>query len=329
MLERSISLEAWFTTDSVVPDHPYPLGWSRPGCTSVDFHPGLFPAVGGRWIRPLPDDGTPVDRPFGVIIVNDLPSLPARLRELRTSRKMAQDRLAAAIGVSKSLVQQFESGKLVPQEGTAERLDGFFGTGNEIQRAAKDAREDRQPWLRSWFDQERRATLLRSWAPMLVPGLLQCESYMREVFSAVPSNAGKVDALVAKRRERQAATIDRDDPVGLSAIIGEVVLRRGPSEVLMDQLGHLVDVGHRPHVRIRVIPAESEGIHVGLSGAFVIANLPDGRRSGHLDDQLTGHAPTTRGDLGHLELAWEEIDALALPVVQSRDLILRTLNEHR
>ncbi|MFY1694457.1 helix-turn-helix domain-containing protein [Solwaraspora sp. WMMA2101] len=261
--------------------------------------------------------------------MNDLPSLSARLRELRTSRKMAQDRLAAAIGVSKSLVQSFESGKLVPQEGTAGRMDDFFGTGDEIQQSAKDAREDRQPWLRSWFEQERRAALLRSWEPMLVPGLLQCESYMREVFSAVPSNAGKIDGLVVKRRERQAATIDRDEPVGLSAIIGEVALRRGPSEVLKDQLGHLVDAGHRPHVRIRVIPAESEGIHVGLSGAFVIANMPDGRRSAYMDDQLTGHVANARADLAHLELAWEEIDALALPVVQSRDLILRMLHEHK
>jgi len=242
---------------------------------------------------------------------------------------MAQDRLAAAIGVSKSLVQSFESGKLVPQEGTAGRMDEFFGTGDEIQRAAKEEREDRQPWLRSWFDLERRAALLRSWGPMLVPGLLQCESYMRAVFSAVPANAGKVDGLVAKRRERQAATIDRDDPVALSAIIGEVTLRRGPRDVLKEQLGHLVDVGHRPHVRIRMIPAESEGIHVGLSGAFVIASMPDGRRSAYMDDQLSGHVAAARGDLRHLELAWEEIDALALPVVQTRDVILRMLHEHK
>ncbi|MFV2022080.1 helix-turn-helix domain-containing protein [Micromonospora sp. LOL_023] len=261
--------------------------------------------------------------------MNDPTSLPARLRELRTGRKMAQDRLAAAIGVSKSLVQSFESGKLIPQEGTAERLDGFFGTGSEIQRAATIEREDRQPWLRSWFEQERRAALLRTWGPMLVPGLLQCESYMRAVFSAVPANAGKIDALVAKRRERQAATIDRDDPVALSAIIGEMALRRGPSEILKDQLGHLVDVGHRPHVRIRVIPMEFEGIHAGLSGAFVIANMPDGRRSGYLDDQLSGHMPTGHGDLGHLELVWEEIDALALPVVQTRDVMLRMLDDYR
>lgn len=31
------------------------------------------------------------------------------------------------------------------------------------------------------------------------------------------------------------------------------------------------------------------------------------------------------GELGYLELAWAEIDALALPVVQTRDLMLRMI----
>lgn len=159
--------------------------------------------------------------------------LPGWLRQLRIDRKLSQAQLAKRLNVSKSYVSQIESGKLIPQDDTAKALDLVYGTGDEIQKAAKDAREDRQPWLRSWFDQEQRAVLLRTWEPMLVPGLLQCESYMRAVFRAVPSNAGQIDDLVAKRLERQANTIYRESaPVALSAIIGEVALRRGPRDVL-------------------------------------------------------------------------------------------------
>lgn len=242
---------------------------------------------------------------------------------------MSQERLAASINVSKSLVTSFETGRLIPQADTAKTMDELFGTGDEIQSSAKTEREDRQPWLRSWVDQERRAHLLRTWEPMLIPGLLQCESYMRAVIAAVPANAGKVDELVAVRLERQAATIYRDNPVAYSAIIGEIALRRGPREILKEQLEHLVDVGHRPNVRIRLILAEPEGIHVGLGGGFVIASLPEGRRSAYMDDQLVGHVATAHGDLDALELAWEEIDALALSVAQSRDAILRMLDEHK
>ena len=229
--------------------------------------------------------------------------------------------------MSKSLIQQFESGKLTPQDETAAALDEYFGTGSELRELAKDEREDRQPWLRSWFEQERRALLIRTWDPLVIPGLLQREAYMREVFSSVPRTADRIDELVASRLDRQANTIHRDDPVALSAIIGEMALRRGPREVLKKQLGHLVDVGHHRNIKVRVIPAGGEGIHAGLSGPFNLAHLPDGRRVGLMDDQLTGHPVTNHGDLGHLELAWAEIDALALPVIQTRDLILRMLDE--
>lgn len=256
--------------------------------------------------------------------------LPGWLRQLRIDRKLSQAQLAKRLNVSKSYVSQIESGKLIPQDDTAKALDLVYGTGDEIQKAAKDAREDRQPWLRSWFDQEQRAVLLRTWEPMLVPGLLQCESYMRAVFSAVPSNAGQIDDLVAKRLERQANTIYRESaPVALSAIIGEVALRRGPRDVLKEQLGHLIDTGDLPHVKIRLIPMESEGIHAGLSGAFVIASMSDGRRVGFMDDQIAGHVVTDNDGLRHLELAWEEVDALALPVALSRDVMLRMLDEHK
>jgi hypothetical protein len=33
------------------------------------------------------------------------------------------------------------------------------------------------------------------------------------------------------------------------------------------------------------------------------------------------------GDLGLLELTWAEIDALALPIVQTRDSMLRMIND--
>ncbi|MDG4790102.1 helix-turn-helix transcriptional regulator [Micromonospora sp. WMMD1102] len=253
-------------------------------------------------------------------------SLPARIRELRTQRKLSQDRLAAAIGVAKSTVQSFESGKLIPQEGTAQRLDGAFGTGQELQELAKNAHDDLRPWLRSWEDHERRALTLRAYQPLLIPGLLQCESYMRAVFAGSPGNAGRVDELTAGRLARQGATIGREHPAILSAIIGEVALRTGPPEVLKEQLNHLVDVGHLPHVKVRVVAQGAGGLHVGLGGAFVLAGLPEGRRVGYMDDQLTGRVATSHVELARLDVAWLEVDALAMSADQSRDVILRMID---
>ncbi|GAA3745298.1 helix-turn-helix transcriptional regulator [Plantactinospora mayteni] len=262
--------------------------------------------------------------------MNDQPaSLPARIRELRTQRKLSQDRLAAAIGVSKSSVQNFESGKLIPQEGTAQRLDEVFGTGSEIQGLAKTAHEDLRPWLRPWVEHERRALLLRSWAPLLIPSPLQREPYMREMFAGVPANVGRVEDLVADRAARQAAVLDRDPPATISCIIAEFALRRGPHEVMKDQLGYLADIGHKPSVTVRVLPDAAGGLHAGLGGPISLATLRDGKRISYLDDQLQGKVATSAGDVGELELSWESINGLAMAADLSRDLILEVLNEHK
>lgn len=102
---------------------------------------------------------------------------------------MSQDKVAAAITVSKSLISAFESGKLIPQEDTAKDLDKLYGTGDEIQEKAEHVRKDLRPWLRPWTEHERQAGLLRCWEPMLIPGLLQREAYMRELFAGTYPDA--------------------------------------------------------------------------------------------------------------------------------------------
>ncbi|MDW5322817.1 helix-turn-helix transcriptional regulator [Plantactinospora sp. KLBMP9567] len=254
------------------------------------------------------------------------PSLPARIRELRTQRKLSQDRLAAAIGVAKSTVQSFESGKLIPQEGTAQRLDEVFGTGSEIQGLAKTAHEDRTPWMRPWVEHELRAILLQSWEPMLIPGLVQREPYMREVFNSIPRNRNRIDEMVSTRLNRQAAVLERDPSVAVTCLIGEFALRQGSREALKDQLSHLIDVGHRSSAKIRIVVG-GMGIHAGLGGPLALATMPDGRRVGYLDDQLRGRVATSPADVTELALLWEEVDGLALSVDQSRDMMLRMINE--
>lgn len=239
---------------------------------------------------------------------------------------MSQEALAARLNVSKSLVTSFETGRLIPQDDTAKSIDNIFGTGDEIQDSAKTEREDRHPWMRPWVEHERRALLLRTWQPLLIPGLLQCESYMRAVFAGVHRNTGRIDELVAARLERQAATLDRANPVAFSAVIGEVAFRQAPREIMKEQLEHLVDLGHRPNVRIRML-RDGLGLHAGLGGAFVLATLTDGRHVGYLDNLLAGDVVTAHGDLADTELAWEAVDGLALPVDQSRDMMLRLIDE--
>lgn len=249
------------------------------------------------------------------------------LRAQRAQRGMTQAKAGAAINVSGSLIAAIENGRLIPQPSTAAQLDEVFGTGDEIQRAADAARDDAQPpWLRPWTEQEAKATLLRTWEPHLIPGLLQMEAYTHAVLqgSRLPKRAVETTAQV--RKERQAATLGRTEPPMISAIIGEAALRCGPPDVLKEQLVHILELSQLPHVQVLVVPW-SAGLHAGLSGAFVIGNLPHRHRVAYADDQIRGHVVTDGQDLDRLELAWEIVTGLALPVHLSRDLIMKAVDQ--
>lgn len=249
------------------------------------------------------------------------------LKAARQSRGMSQDAVGAELHVSGSQIGNYESGKSVPPEDVAADLDRIFGTGTALADAAREAREEAvAPWLRPWKDSERRAVSLRWFEHSIIPGLLQTEEYARAIIEIGLHTDVQVEQMTRERMARQAATLDRAEPVILSAIIGEAALRHGPPEILKAQLERLVDIGHRPNVHVRTIPL-SAGLHPGLTGAFALATLPDGRTVVYLDELTEGRVGTRGRDLRRAVAAWESANALALPWDQSRDLILRVSDE--
>ena len=73
---------------------------------------------------------------------------------------------------------------------------------------------------------EERATEIRWWEPLLVPGLLQTPEYARAVLASWRrDNGDDIEAKVTARIERQAI-LDRDNPPELRALLDESVLYR-------------------------------------------------------------------------------------------------------
>ncbi|MGC4772416.1 DUF5753 domain-containing protein [Micromonospora sp. DT44] len=178
------------------------------------------------------------------------------------------------------------------------------------------------PWFRPWADLEQDAISLRSYEPLLVPGLLQTEGYARAILNTgglVPPS--EVDQIVASRIDRQAV-LRRDAPPQLIAVLDEVVLRRpvGDGSVMAGQLRHLASAAEWEHVQVRIIPAESPW-HTGLAGPFVLGRLPDGTELAYLDNQLRGQIVTDPLDVANLGRRWESVTGEALPRRQSIELI--------
>lgn len=249
------------------------------------------------------------------------------LKRCRAERGLTQEQAAAAIGVSASLIGSFESGRMIPLPDTAANLDNFYGTGDEIQQAAVEAREARRPiWFRPWREIEDRAATLRYFQLSLVPGLLQTEEYARSVLDSGLRDIEEIEEETASRMARQAAILDRENPPVCVFILDAAVLRGGDPAVMKPQLLHLVDVGERPNVFIHVIP-ETAGLHPGRSGAFALATLETGGLVGYMEDFLEGRVINEPARVTGMDGVWQAISAVALPCDMSRDLILKMVDD--
>lgn len=160
------------------------------------------------------------------------------------------------------------------------------------------------PWFRPWAELEQDATAIRSYQPLLVPGLLQTEGYARAMLrtgNLLPP--AEVEEIVVSRLARQS-----------------VLRREGDRDVMYEQFTHLAALAEEPHVQVRVIPAEVPW-HTGLAGPFVLARLPDLSEVAYLDNQLRGELVTDRGDLVSLGRRWESVTGEAFPRRRSIELV--------
>jgi Domain of unknown function (DUF5753) len=186
-------------------------------------------------------------------------------------------------------------------------------------------------WFADWVDAEGRATVIRWWEPLLVPGLLQTAEYARALFKAWQTTEGddEVDQLVTARLDRQRI-FDQTRPPSLWAVIDEGVLRRriGGPKVMHEQLVHLAEAAERPMIKVHVIPAEV-GAHIGLLGAFAIADVA-GDAPGIVYFESPDQGETTRdpATVTKIILTFETLRSEALPRGASRELIMKIAEEY-
>lgn len=210
-------------------------------------------------------------------------ALGRALREAReeTGRKLRT--FAEELGRDPGLLSRWETGERTPTpEQVAQILTllGVNGTRfDEIITLAQGTTDPR--WLamtlpeqRQQFaallDLEESARRIVHVAPLLLPGLLQTNDYIRAIMTGGSVPTVEVAAKIAIRIGRKEV-LSQSSPLHLVAVIGEAALSQlvGSPEIMADQLRHLTDLAEWSTVDIRVVPFGS-GWHPGLEGAFVI-----------------------------------------------------------
>ncbi|MGW4422939.1 helix-turn-helix domain-containing protein [Streptosporangium sp. NPDC004631] len=253
-------------------------------------------------VVPALDPGSPRVR-FGV-----------ELRRMREAAQLSQAAVAPRLGCTQTQVSRLEKATRTPSKSDAERLDRLFGAADGVSFVRFYQRIVAQPggpvWFRSWAEEvEPIALVLRSWDPLLVPGLLQTEAYAHHLFSRGPQVACEEVKQRVEARMRRQRIFDREDPPMFLVLIDEGVLHRriGGPELMREQLSYLLEAAQRPTISIQVVDSECVA---GLAGAFMIAELPNGEPNVvHADSPAQGQV-TTDHDI--VISIWKRYEAIRL-----------------
>ncbi|NVK81544.1 helix-turn-helix domain-containing protein [Streptomyces morookaense] len=201
--------------------------------------------------------------------------LGAALRQLREQAGMSASDAAALLGVDRTRISNTEAGRFgisasrvrtlacnyrCPDPGLVDALAGM------AQGRTKGWWEEYRGLLPASFldvaELEWHAVRIRNALTSHIPGLLQTEDHARALFDMViPGLPASEVALRVAQRTQRCQVLDRDDPPAYEAIVHESALRMqfGGRKVARAQLMHLLEVGEREGVTLKVIPFSAGG----------------------------------------------------------------------
>jgi transcriptional regulator with XRE-family HTH domain len=227
--------------------------------------------------------------------------------------------LARRLNVSRPVITRAENPReAVPSQAVIR--DWVQATNADLAMLSDYADRARSPrnWFARWSDNfEQRATMLRWFEPLLIPGLLETESYARAALSWKPF-AADAEATLRDRLARQSV-LDRAELRVL--ILGSVLHREvGDASVMSEQIEHLLETGERPAVTIQLVP-DTPDIAGALGGAFAIATEGTSDVAAYSGSAISGSVHTEPDLITRAVKLFGGLQADALPWKQTRDFL--------
>jgi plasmid maintenance system antidote protein VapI len=261
--------------------------------------------------------------------MNDNPAshFGRQLRKERLAHGWSLDDLAEQTGVNAAHWSRIENGHRPPTEKIAvacdqafpERNGWYYDYWSDLQRWSEVP-----SWFRPWAEYEMTTTVIRTWSPGVIDGLLQTEDYAAALVSVSPGvTPDKVAERVANRMARQKRVLFRDDPPKAWFLVGIASLRSMPASdpVMSAQLRHLLEVAELPNVTLQVVP---ECWHGGLPGGFIVAD-----RAAYVESLIAGQVYADEQMVSSLADCFDTIRAETMRSSESVALIREMLARER
>jgi transcriptional regulator with XRE-family HTH domain len=212
------------------------------------------------------------------------------LRDLRESKGLTLRDAGDHIMRDASTISRIEAGTVPARLPDVLELMNLYNVDDPTLRVGLE-QLSQDIWRKGWWDGyadsvpdrvldaawlESRADHIRDFALAVLPGLMQTPEYAEAVLQAAEPGASneELQRWVGFRVRRQEV-LTRDDPPNYTAILDESCLLRivGNPAVMRDQLAHLLELSHQPHVAVRILPL-SIGAPPSPEGGFTVFDLP-------------------------------------------------------
>ncbi|MGW0786463.1 helix-turn-helix domain-containing protein [Streptomyces sp. NPDC002913] len=273
---------------------------------------------------PLPKDLDPYANPRAFY--------GAELRRLREAAGLSQNELGERAFCSGTYIGLFEAAERRPQADISRALDELLGSGEHLQRLCRLARTSKVAgYFADAAELQLRAVSIAEYSTMVVPGLLQTESYARALTRAAHPYASDdvIDNHVRTRMER-GSLLDAPLAPVLWVILHEAALSVpvGGAPVIAEQLEHLHAQGStRPRVVVQVLPF-SAGANPLMDTAVTLMHFSDEPPAAYTEAAYSGQLVEDPRLVERISSAYDLARASALSPEASLSLIESAAKGH-
>ncbi|SOB81702.1 helix-turn-helix domain-containing protein [Streptomyces sp. 1331.2] len=257
--------------------------------------------------------------------------------ELKYARERAgyrQEDIAKILHCDRTVISRIESGKRKPSVEEIEAIERLLDTGDLLMRLYLrvdwDAQVEHPDWFQEYVDVEAISIGARVYQGDVMPGLLQCERYARELFATgdAAGNAEEIEELTKVRLSRQSRFLEPDGPL-LLVILDESTIRTvvGGPGVMRRQMEHLLQVAQLRNVIIHVAPFSARRTRINTS--MVLLELPDGQRFVYSESLDRGHLSDASATVAKHQRRYDQVRGECLSESDSLRLIVEALEGFR
>jgi predicted XRE-type DNA-binding protein len=263
---------------------------------------------------------------------------------------LSQAEAAKLIETSPSRIATLLNGGGSVSPGDLERLARMLGFTDEgYQESLLELRRDnhkRGYWttghnraysedMRLLVDLEKHADQIRDAQVEVVPGLLQCEAYVRAQHTDDGANLSLEDRIKARLARQEI--LDRPEPPMTQFVMSEGCVRQvwGDHEVMREQIDWLIKLSKRPNVMIQLMPFDLPGRRVAIETPFTLVHVPSPGAAGPLE---LAYVESVAGEIRYLddkkalrahEAAWARITNGALPFEETRTFLRQVAQDFK